>query len=193
MELCPFSVTNVRILSFIYLFLALAVVGGGDSACEEATFLTKYASHVYLVVRRDQLRASKIMQERVFNNKNITILWNSKPVEAVGDGKFLSGLKLQDTASEEDRQSMLDVRGLFYAIGHKPNTDFLKDSGIELEQDGYIRTRANGGAPSTYTNIPGVFACGDVQDKIYRQAVTAAGSGCMAALDCERWLEGANT
>ncbi|KAI9011394.1 hypothetical protein BC832DRAFT_529139 [Gaertneriomyces semiglobifer] len=161
----------------------LAVVGGGDSACEEATFLTKYASKVYVLVRRDKLRASKTMADRLLRNPKIEVLWNTVPVEAKGDGRLLKHLVLKDTKTGETRD--LDVNGLFYAIGHKPNTAILEGTGVELDKDGYVITQAG----STYTSVPGVFAAGDVQDKRYRQAITAAGSGCMAALDCERWLE----
>ncbi|TPX50359.1 thioredoxin-disulfide reductase [Synchytrium endobioticum] len=167
----------------------LAVVGGGDSACEEATFLTKYGSKVYLLVRRDQLRASKVMADRVKSNPKIEILWNKIPIEAKGDGKLLKALTIQDTQTKDERN--LNVNGLFYAIGHSPNTAILKGidgkSQVELDSDGYIRVQAG----TSYTNVEGVFAAGDVQDKRYRQAVTAAGSGCMAALDCERWLSAA--
>ncbi|TPX36754.1 thioredoxin-disulfide reductase [Synchytrium microbalum] len=169
----------------------LVVVGGGDSACEEATFLTKYGSKVYLLVRRDALRASKVMAERVKQNPKIEILWNTVPIEAKGDGKLLKALVVEDVTSKTRRD--LPVNGLFYAIGHKPNTELFKGM-LDMHPDGYLKTYPNHGAPSTYTNLPGVFACGDVQDKTYRQAVTAAGSGCMAALDAERWLsaEGIN-
>lgn len=160
----------------------LAVVGGGDSASEEATFLTKYASKVYVLVRRDVLRASKIMAERLLKHPKIEILWNTLPVEAKGDGRLLKTLVLKDTKTGETRD--LEVNGLFYAIGHKPNTDIFT-SYLKTDTEGYLITKPG----TSYTDIPGVFACGDVQDKKYRQAVTAAGSGCMAALDCERWLE----
>ena len=158
----------------------LVVVGGGDSAAEEASFLTKYASKVILVVRRDQLRASKAMQERVLNNDKIEIRWNSVLVEALGDS-LLSQVKLQNTLTKEE--SLVEASGLFYAIGHVPNTSFLAGQ-ITLDNTSYIVTEPG----STLTNIEGVFACGDVQDKKYRQAVTAAGSGCMAALDAEKFL-----
>ncbi|KAJ3202333.1 thioredoxin-disulfide reductase, partial [Clydaea vesicula] len=165
----------------------LVVVGGGDSASEEATYLTKYASEVIVLVRRDKLRASKVMADRLLNHPKCKVLWNKIPIEAKGDGRLLNQLRIKDTVTgvEED----LNVNGLFYAIGHKPNTDFLKDSNITTDELGYIKTFPNQGVPSCYTNIPGVFACGDVQDRTYRQAVTAAGNGCMASLDCERWLE----
>jgi thioredoxin reductase (NADPH) len=161
----------------------IAVVGGGDSAIEEATFLTKFASKVTLVVRRDQLRASKIMQERAFNNPKIEIRWNTVVTEIVGDTK-LDHIVVQDVLTGET--SDLAVTGLFVAIGHKPNTDLVKGQ-LELEDNGYLVTGSWGGA--TTTNVAGVFACGDVQDHTYRQAITAAGSGCQAAIDAERWLE----
>lgn len=164
----------------------LAVVGGGDSASEEANFLTKYASKVYVLVRRDKLRASKVMADRLLNNPKIQVLWNTAPIEAVGNGKLLTGLKIQNVQTKEE--SLLEVNGLFYAIGHKPNTDAFVGQ-IDLDEDGYIKVQAG----TTYTSVEGVFASGDVQDKRYRQAITAAGSGCMAALDCERWLEGQGT
>ena len=163
----------------------LAVVGGGDSAVEEATFLTKYASKVYLLVRRDKLRASKVMAERALKHPKIEILWNKVPVKAEGD-KLLKKLIIQDTITQE--KSDLDVNGLFYAIGHTPNTEIFKGQ-LHLDETGYLKVQSKNGVPSTYTNVEGVFACGDVQDHTYRQAITAAGSGCMAALDCERWLE----
>ena len=165
----------------------LAVVGGGDSACEEALFLTKYASQVHLLVRRDQFRASKVMQDRVKKNPKISIHWNTIPIEAKGDGKLLSSVVLQDSKKKDIRE--LPVKGLFYAIGHVPNTEFLKSSSgdyqVEVDSTGYILVKPG----STQTNVPGVFAAGDVQDKQYRQAITAAGSGCMAALDAEKYLE----
>ncbi|MFM8625778.1 MAG: thioredoxin-disulfide reductase [Actinomycetota bacterium] len=159
----------------------IAVVGGGDSAVEEASFLTKFATKVHLIVRRDQLRASRIMQDRALSNDKIQIHWNSRVGELHGDAK-LEGITLVDTVTNETRP--LAVTGLFIAIGHKPNTGLFTDV-LEMEDSGYLLTREG----STYTNIDGVFACGDVQDHTYRQAITAAGSGCMAAIDCERWLE----
>jgi thioredoxin reductase (NADPH) len=159
----------------------IGVVGGGDSAIEEALFLTKFATRVHLIHRRDSLRASKIMQERAKANDKITFRWNSVVTDLVGDGK-LEGATIQDTTTGEE--SVLPVTGLFVAIGHRPNTDLFKGV-LEMDDNGYLVTRPG----STYTNIPGVFACGDVQDHTYRQAVTAAGSGCMAAIDAERWLE----
>jgi thioredoxin reductase (NADPH) len=161
----------------------IAVVGGGDSAIEEALFLTKFATKVTLLVRRDQLRASKIMQERAFSNDKIEIRWNTVVTRIVGDTK-LDHLEVQDVLTGE--ASDLAVTGLFVAIGHKPNTDLVKGQ-LELEDNGYLVTGRWGGASTT--NVEGVFACGDVQDHTYRQAITAAGSGCQAAIDAERWLE----
>ncbi|KAF9189284.1 thioredoxin-disulfide reductase [Haplosporangium sp. Z 767] len=160
----------------------LAVVGGGDSAAEEAVYLTKYASHVYVLVRRDKLRASKVMANRLSSHPKVTILYNTVPIECKGDGKLLQSIVLQDTVTKETRT--MDFNGLFYAIGHVPATALFKGQ-LNLDEDGYIKTIPG----STETNIPGVFAAGDVQDKRYRQAVTSAGTGCMAALDSERWLE----
>ena len=158
----------------------IAVVGGGDSAIEEATFLTKFASKVHLIVRRDALRASRIMQQRALDNPKIEIVWNSRVTALHGDAS-LSGVTLTST---DGSTRELPVTGLFIAIGHKPNTGVFTGV-LEMEDSGYLMTRAG----STYTNIDGIFACGDVQDHTYRQAITAAGSGCMAAIDCERWLE----
>ena len=166
---------------FFFRDQEIAVVGGGDSAVEEATFLTRFASKVYLVHRRDELRASKIMQERALNNPKIEILWNKRVREIQGDEK-LSGVLLEDTVSGEE--NVLAVTGLFIAIGHKPNTSLFADQ-LDLKENGYLVTEPD----SSKTQIPGVFACGDVQDDYYRQAITAAGSGCMAAIDAERWLE----
>ena len=159
----------------------IAVVGGGDSAVEEAMFLTKFASKVHLIVRRDTLRASRIMQDRAIANEKIQIHWNSRVSELQGE-QSLSGVTLTDTNDNSTRP--LAVTGLFIAIGHKPNTAIFQNV-LNMEDTGYLLTRDG----STYTDIEGIFACGDVQDHTYRQAITAAGSGCMAALDCERWLE----
>jgi thioredoxin reductase (NADPH) len=159
----------------------IAVAGGGDSALEEANFLTRFGSKVSLIHRRDSLRASKIMQERAFANPKIDILWNTKVVDILGDTK-VSGLTLEDTVTGETRH--LDATGFFVAIGHEPNSGLLKGQ-LELEDNGYVRTFDG----TTRTSVDGVFACGDVQDHYYRQAVTSAGSGCMAAIDAERWLE----
>lgn len=165
---------------FFYRRQKVAVVGGGDTAAEEATYLSKICSEVHLIVRRDEMRASKIMQERVLNTPNITVHWNSAPVEVLGtDG--VEGVRLQDTKTGEEL--VLEITGFFVAIGHKPNTDVF-NGWLTLDDTGYIVTQPG----RSFTNIPGVFACGDVQDRIYRQAVTAAGSGCMAALDAERYL-----
>ena len=158
----------------------LAVVGGGDSAVEEATYLTKFASKVLMIVRRDVLRASKVMQERAKNNPKIEILFNTIPLEVLGD-KSVSGLKVKNAQSNVE--TSLSVGGLFYAIGHLPNTSFLEGQ-LELDEAGYIKTKPG----STKTNVDGVFAAGDVQDKVYRQAITSAGTGCMAALDAEHFL-----
>ncbi len=159
----------------------ILVVGGGDSAVEEATFLTKFASKVTLVHRRDSLRASKIMQERAFANPKIEMLWNHTVVDLVGTEQ-LEGAVVRDVNTGED--TTLPVTGVFVAIGHRPNTDLFKGV-LDMDDQGYLVTRPG----SSWTNIDGVFACGDVQDHTYRQAITAAGSGCMAAIDCERWLE----
>ena len=158
----------------------LAVIGGGDTACEEASYLTKYGKKVYLIHRRDKLRASQTMQDRVFNNPKIEMIWNHSLVDVEGDNQ-LQKVILENTITKE--QSSKEVRGLFYAIGHTPNTGFLSNQ-IELDSDKYIVTK-NG---STQTSIEGVFAAGDVQDKVYRQAITSAGTGCMAALDAEHFL-----
>ncbi len=158
----------------------IAVIGGGDSAIEEAIFLTKFADSVTIVHRRDQLRASKIMQERAFANDKITFLWNHV-VEDVLGSTAVDGVVVRDVLTDE--QTTLPVTGLFVAIGHKPNTDLFKGQ-LEMEDTGYLVTH-----DGTKTNVEGVFACGDVQDHTYRQAITAAGSGCMAAIDAERWLE----
>ena len=166
---------------FFFRGQEIAVVGGGDSAIEEASFLTKFASKVHLLVRRDELRASKIMQDRANSNPKIEIMWNTVVDDLVGTEK-LEGAIIRDTVS--GATSTLPVTGLFVAIGHRPNTDLFKGV-LDMEDNGYLVTRAG----SSYTNIDGVFACGDVQDHTYRQAITAAGSGCMAAIDSERWLE----
>ncbi|MFN3925868.1 MAG: thioredoxin-disulfide reductase [Pseudanabaenaceae cyanobacterium] len=158
----------------------LAVVGGGDTAAEEAIFLTKYGTKVHMLVRRDQMRASKVMQERVLSHPKIQVHWHTQPVDVEGNGR-LTGVRVQNTLTQEEW--LLPVGGLFYAIGHKPNTDLFVGQ-VALDEAGYIITHGK----STCTNIEGVFACGDVQDHEYRQAVTAAGTGCMAALDAERWL-----
>ncbi len=159
----------------------IAVVGGGDSALEEALFLTKFANTVTIIHRRDSLRASKIMQDRAFKNEKITFAWNKVVTELHATDAVLSGITLEDTVTSET--TTLNVTGLFVAIGHSPNTDIFKGL-LEMDDAGYIITN-NG----TRTSVDGIFACGDVQDHTYKQAITAAGSGCMAAIDVERWLE----
>jgi len=161
----------------------LAVVGGGDSAVEEASYLTKFASTVYLIHRRDKLRASKIMEKRALENPRIVPVWNSAVSEVLGNDKDgVTGIKLSSTVGAEGKS--LDIVGLFVAIGHTPNTDFLKGV-LDLDSKGYIVWPK---AHRSETSVEGVFAAGDVADSNYRQAITAAGSGCMAALDAERWL-----
>jgi len=168
---------------FFYRGREIAVVGGGDSAMEEATFLTKFATTVFVIHRRDVLRASKIMQDRAFSNPKIQFIWDTVVDHVVGTKETgVTGLKLKKVKTLE--ASDLKVDGLFVAIGHNPNTDIFKGQ-IDLDSHGYIKTQPD----STRTNIPGVFACGDVQDPVFRQAVTAAGTGCMAAIEAERWLE----
>ena len=166
---------------FFFRDQEIAVVGGGDSAMEEATFLTKFASKVTIIHRRDQLRASRIMQERAFANEKIEFLWNHVVTDLLGEEK-LQGAQVQNTQTGEE--SDLDVTGLFIAIGHTPNTGLFAGQ-LDMKENGYLTTDPD----STRTNVEGVFACGDVQDDYYRQAVTAAGSGCMAAIEAERWLE----
>lgn len=160
----------------------IAVVGGGDSALEEALFLTRFANHVTVVHRRDTLRASKVLQQRAFANPKIDFVWNAK-VEAVLGGERVSGLLLRDTVTGEE--GTLPVEGVFVAVGHQPNTALVAGQ-IELDAHGYIAKQDN---DTTATNIPGVFAAGDVRDRRYRQAITSAGDGCKAAMDAERWLE----
>ena len=159
----------------------IAVVGGGDSALEEAIFLTKFAETVTVIHRRKELRASKIMQDRAFKNPKIRFLWDTVVTEVDGDQKLI-GLHLRNTVTSEE--SYLPVGGLFVAIGHVPNTDLFVGQ-LDMDETGYLVTETG----STATNVEGVFACGDVQDHVYRQAITAAGTGCMAAIDAERWLE----
>ncbi len=158
----------------------IVVVGGGDTAMEEATFLTRFASSVTVVHRRDELRASKIMQDRAFANEKIRFVWDSEVVDVLGENK-VSGVRLRNLKTGEE--SELAVTGLFIAIGHDPRTELVKGQ-VELDDEGYIRVDA----PSTRTNLDGVFAAGDVVDHTYRQAITAAGTGCAASLDSERWL-----
>lgn len=168
---------------FFFKEKEVMVVGGGDSAAEEAIFLTKFASKVTIVHRRDELRASKIMRERVLNNDSIEIMWNSAVEDIHGTKETgVTGIKVKDTLSGEMRDVNCD--GIFMAIGHVPNTGIFKGQ-IDLDEKGYISTQPD----TTNTNVSGVFACGDVQDQVYRQAITAAGTGCMSAIDAERWLE----
>lgn len=159
----------------------VVVVGGGDTAMEEASFLTKFASKVTLVHRRDEFRASKVMQTRVLENPKVDVAWNSVVHEIIGD-KVVQGIVLRNV-NDGTLTQLDDVTGVFMAIGHKPNTDLFKGV-LEMDDVGYIKTHAK----STHTNVEGIFACGDAQDSVYRQAITAAGTGCMAALDAERWL-----
>ncbi len=168
---------------FFYRGKEIAVVGGGDSAMEEATFLTKFATKVSLIHRRDTLRASKIMQDRALANPKIQFVWDTVVDEVLGKKETgVTGLKLRNVKTQQT--SDLKVDGLFVAIGHNPNTDIFKGQ-IDLDSLGYVKTQPD----STRTNVPGVFACGDAQDPVFRQAVTAAGTGCMAAIEAERWLE----
>ncbi len=165
----------------VYRKQELAVVGGGDTAMEEASYLTKFASTVHVIHRRDSFRASKTMQDRLLSAPNVKVHWNSTVVNVEGDDR-ISGVRLRNV--ESGVESTLPVKGLFVAIGHSPATAFLAGSGVELDDKGYVHLRSRGSA----TNIDGVFSAGDVSDSVYRQAVTAAGMGCQAALDAERWL-----
>lgn len=165
---------------FFFRGMDVAVVGGGDTACEEASYLSKLCNKVYLLVRRDEMRASQIMQKRVMNAANIEVLWNTETDEILGENE-VEGLRVVNRISGEKRE--IPVKGFFVAIGHQPNTAIFKDF-LKLDSSGYIITEPG----SSKTNIEGVFASGDAQDHIYRQAVTAAGTGCMAALDAERFL-----
>ncbi len=165
---------------FFFKGQEVAIVGAGDTACEEANYLSNICSKVYMIVRRDEMRASLIMQNRVLKNPKIEVLWNTETLEILGDDE-VTGVKLLN--NKTNMVSEINVTGFFVAIGHQPNTDIFK-SFIEMDENGYIKTIPG----STKTNIQGVFACGDAQDHIYRQAVTAAGTGCMAALDAERYL-----
>ena len=170
---------------YFYKGKVVAVVGGGDTAAEEATYLAKLAKKVFLIHRRDELRASKAMQKRVFKTENIEVVWDSVPREIIGKkegfSKAVTGVIVENVKTGE--QKTLDIDGFFVAIGHKPNSDLFKGK-LDMDETGYLLTRPD----STATNVPGVFAAGDIQDKIYRQAVTAAGTGCMAALEAERFL-----
>lgn len=165
---------------FFFRNMEIAVVGGGDSACEEANFLTRFASKVYMVHRRDHLRASKIMADRVLKNPKIEMIWNSAVDDVLGDQE-VTGVRIKNIKTGEAND--LKLSGLFVAIGHTPNTKIFEGQ-LEMDENGYLMTK-NGAK----TNIPGIFAAGDVQDHVYRQAITAAGSGCMAAIDAERYLE----
>lgn len=168
---------------FFFRGKKIIVVGGGDSAMEEANFLTRFASEVRIVHRRDELRASKIMQDRARENNKIKWSLNQTPIEVVAGDKGVTGLRVKD--NESGKEEIIETDGIFVAIGHTPNTAFL-DGKIKTDDIGYVLVNPG----TTETNIPGVFACGDVQDHKYRQAITAAGTGCMAALDCEKFLEG---
>ncbi len=161
----------------------LVVIGGGDTAVEEASYLTKFASKVYVVHRRDELRASKIMQRRILDNPKVEMLWNTVVTDVLGDEK-ITGVRLKDVKTGKERD--FECQGLFVAIGHTPATQFLEGSGVELDDHGFIKLAA---APRMNTTVAGVFAAGDAADPIYKQAVTAAGMGCRAALDAERWLD----
>jgi thioredoxin reductase (NADPH) len=159
----------------------LAVVGGGDTALEEASYLTKFGSKVYIIHRRDEFRASKAMQQRIFDSDNAEVIWNKEVIDVLGEDS-VSGVLLKDTVTGEE--STLDVKGLFVAIGHTPAASFLEGSGVELDKNGYIKLNTR----SSKTNIEGVFAAGDIADSVYRQAVSAAGMGCIAAIDAEHFL-----
>jgi thioredoxin reductase (NADPH) len=165
---------------YFYRGQEVVVVGGGDTAAEEATYLAKLCKHVHLLVRRGEMRASRAMQQRVLNTPNITVHWHTETVDILGETE-VSGVLVRNV--QTGTETTLTATGFFVAIGHQPNTQLFQGQ-LDLNPSGYILTRPG----STYTNIPGVFAAGDVQDSVYRQAVTAAGSGCMAALDAERWL-----
>lgn len=165
---------------FFYRGQEVVVVGGGDTACEEASYLSKLCKKVYLVHRRDELRASKAMQHRVMKAPNIEIIWDTVPVEVLGE-KTVDGVMLKNVKTGQE--SRLDIQGFFVAIGHTPNSGIFKGQ-LDMDENGYIITKPD----STETNVPGVFAAGDVQDHVYRQAVTAAGTGCMAAIQAERYL-----
>jgi thioredoxin reductase (NADPH) len=165
---------------FFFKGTDVAVVGGGDTACEESVYLSKLCPTVHMLIRRDEMRASKIMQERVMKQENIRIHWNTEAEEILGEDE-VDGVRVINNQTQE--LSEIPIKGFFVAIGHKPNTDIFKDF-INMDEAGYVKTERG----TTFTNVPGVFASGDAQDKVYRQAVTAAGTGCMAALDSERYL-----
>lgn len=167
---------------YFYRGKEVAVVGAGDSAAEEATYLAKLCTKVHLIVRREEMRASKIMQQRVKNTPNIEIHWNSQTEEILGDDSGVTGARIVNSKTGEKK--VLNVQGFFLAIGHKPNTDIFKDF-IDMDETGYIQVKAG----STKTNVEGVFAVGDAADRVYRQAITAAGTGCMGALDAEKFLQ----
>jgi len=169
---------------FFFRGKEVIVVGGGNSAVEEAMYLTNHAKKVYVVHRGDKFKAEKILQDRLFKNEKIEVIWNHQLDEVVGteNPKSVTAARLKNTQNGEIKEMKID--GIFIAIGHKPNSDLFKNTGLEIDADGYITTKPN----STATNIPGVFAAGDIQDRIYRQAVTAAGTGCMAALEIEKFL-----
>lgn len=166
---------------FFFKNQEIAIVGAGDTAAEEATYLAKLCSKVHMLVRRDEFRASKAMVNRVLNTPNIEIHYNSEAQEILGDGQVVTGVRVVNNQTQETQD--LDVTGFFVAIGHKPNTELFQGI-LDMEESGYLITKAD----STQTNIPGVFACGDVQDHVFRQAITAAGTGCMAALEAERYI-----
>ena len=166
---------------FFYRKKVVAVVGGGDTACAEAVYLSGLCKKVYMIVRRDEFRASKASQQQVFDRENIEVLWNCNTREVLGDENGVNGVRLYN--NKEDREFDLDIDGFFLGIGHHPNSDLFKEW-IEVDELGYIKTQA----PSARTNVPGVFAAGDVQDPHYRQAINAAASGCRAALDAEKYL-----
>jgi thioredoxin reductase (NADPH) len=166
---------------YFYRGKEVAVVGAGDSAAEEATYLSKLCTKVHLIVRRDEMRASKIMQQRVLSTSNIEIHWNTTTDEILGDDNGVNGVRLLNTKTGEKKD--IPVQGFFLAIGHKPNTDIFKGQ-LEMDESGYLKVQPG----STFTNVEGVFAVGDVADRVYRQAITAAGSGCMGALDAEKFL-----
>tara|TARA_B100000749_G_scaffold280771_1_gene278611 strand:+ start:102878 stop:103804 length:927 start_codon:yes stop_codon:yes gene_type:complete len=160
----------------------VSVIGGGDTAMEEAQFLTRFAKKVYVIHRRDSFRASKIMADRVVSNDKVEVLWNSQLHDVIGDNTGVKKIAVKNVQSNEVQE--IDMDGVFIAIGHKPNTEVFKGQ-LEMDETGYLITKPD----NTYTSVDGVFAAGDVQDHVYRQAITAAGTGCMSAIDCERWLE----